>query len=377
MKNTLRLAGGRLSMLCPAEMQIPRRLRYILRSSGFKCFSTFFDLSIFGGSFLTNPYRPEMRTTVLFDTNAYRGLARDKSLTEIIEFVQKIKQKETAINIKPSAVRIVGMEMVNQLNEGQGGLNFEQCKAGLSALALHCYDEKSDSFHICPPPYANFALEAFNIKDESQELQLNSLAGMISLFRTNPSDAYEVVKQNGTLGHYAAHFTDTEAGFARDLHNLLENCKKVVKEDNPGPLTTQQYNQKMLKYIENDVAYTMLYGILFTIALKFGLQIDHSQMPQKVQYLKNTYPIASGFYSFILSKMFIGDIDIFNKKSRQTRWNWAWDYEVCCFISEKAVQTGRILLVTEEKDITRVLKKNNLGHCVMTLSQYLKHIGMQ
>jgi hypothetical protein len=318
-----------------------------------------------------------MRTTVLFDTNAYRGLVRGKNQKEITEVVQKIKEKESAMQINPSAVRVVGMEMANVLNEGPGGVNFEEGKAGLSAMALHCYNPESGQFHMMPAPYANFALMAFGIKDPNHQQQLNSLAAMVSLFRTNPSDAYEIVKQNGTLGHYAAHFTATEMGFARDLHNLLENCRQVIRADNPNANTTQQHNDKLLIYLRTNVEYTMLYGILYTIAQKLQIQYDESEIPQKVQYIKNNYPAASGFYSFILKKMVIGNIDIFNKKSRQTRWNWTWDYEVCCFISEKAIQTGQMLLVTQEKDITNALKELNLAKYVMSLPQYLKHIGME
>lgn len=264
-----------------------------------------------------------MKTTVLFDTNAYRGLAKDKTQEEITELIGKIKLHEAAINFKPSSVRIVGMELANALNEGSGGVNFEEGKAGLSAMAQHCYDPESDQFHIMPAPYANFALIAFGIKDPNQELQLNSLAGMISLFRTNPSDAYDIVKENGTLGHYATHFTATEMGFARSLHDLLENCKKVVKDENTDTLTPQQYNEKLFKYLKTNVEYTMLHAILNIIAQRLQIPFNDAEIQQKVQYIKNNYPAASGFYSFILKKMVIGNIDIFNKKSKQTRWNWA------------------------------------------------------
>jgi hypothetical protein len=318
-----------------------------------------------------------MRTTVLFDTNAYRKLTEGKSHEEITALIQEIKQKEASMNITPSAVRIVAMEMVNLLNEGEGGPNFDNCKAGLSALALHCYEKEFDRFHLNPAPYANFALMAFGIKDENHAPQLNSIAAMVSLFRTHPTEAYQILKQNDTLKNYESHFSATEMGFAHDLLNLLENCKKVVKDDNPGPLTIQQYNKKLLKYLETNVEYTMLYAILYLIAARLDLHIDTELMQQKIQKIKNTYPAASGFYSYILSKIVVGNIDILSKKSRQQRWNWAWDYEVCCFISEKAVQTGQMLLVSADKDITKVLKKYNLGHFVMTLPEYLKHIGME
>ena len=65
------------------------------------------------------------------------------------------------------------------------------------------------------------------------------------------------------------------------------------------------------------------------------------------------------------------NIDLKNKKSQQTRWNWRWDYEVSFLMNDHLLNGRIVLLVTSDKDMIKMLEKYGYGGRVMNLDKYL------
>lgn len=84
-----------------------------------------------------------------------------------------------------------------------------------------------------------------------------------------------------------------------------------------------------------------------------------------------TFPLSVGFYQWICHRVVADNIDLKNKRSRQTRWNWRWDYEVSFLMNDHLLNGRIVLLVTSDKEVTKMLQKYGYGGRVMNLDKYL------
>lgn len=87
------------------------------------------------------------------------------------------------------------------------------------------------------------------------------------------------------------------------------------------------------------------------------------------------FPLSVAFYQWICRKIVMDKIDLRSKKSRETRWNWRWDYEVSFLMNDHQLNGRIVLLVTSDKDMTRILHKYWYGVRVLTLESYLAFLN--
>jgi hypothetical protein len=109
----------------------------------------------------------------VFDTNFYRTLAARRTVEEIKELLQRLREKEKKLGIKPMMCSIVAQELLSHLLDQGGGTN---CTNACIALYLHVGDRKE--FRMIPLPEVQIAKMVFDI-DWKQRIQTQESIGII------------------------------------------------------------------------------------------------------------------------------------------------------------------------------------------------------
>ena len=112
-------------------------------------------------------------------------------------------------------------------------------------------------------------------------------------------------------------------------------------------------------------------ALIYSIAQSLQIKMTGFEHVNKGYMLPRTFPISVGFYQWICRRVVDENIDLRNQKSRQTRWNWRWDYEVSFLINDHLLNGRLVLLVTSDKDMTKMLERYGYRARVMNLDKYL------
>jgi hypothetical protein len=117
-------------------------------------------------------------------------------------------------------------------------------------------------------------------------------------------------------------------------------------------------------------------AISFSIAKSLQIKMTGEEHAFKGYMLPQIFPLSVAFYQWICRRIVIGNIDLQNKRSRQTRWNWRWDYEVSFLMNDHLLNGRIVLLVTSDKEVTKMLQKYGHGGRVMDLDKYLAFLDI-
>ncbi|MNR32048.1 hypothetical protein D3C85_1496040 [compost metagenome] len=91
-------------------------------------------------------------------------------------------------------------------------------------------------------------------------------------------------------------------------------------------------------------------------------------------YLCAVSPLTIGFFKWITTEIVSKNIDMKSKNSRDKRWNWLWDYQLTCLISENKIDGGDVILVTSDSEIQKIISAYNFNNKVMDINEYLSFL---
>ncbi|WP_298148529.1 hypothetical protein [Flavobacterium sp.] len=103
----------------------------------------------------------ENKTSVFFDTNSYRQIVLNKSELEIIQLFIKVKDAERKLNIVPISTQIVTIELMANLVEEEGSVNYQNCLESLRFLTNHCFDLEKMEIRVSAPPFLQISAMVF------------------------------------------------------------------------------------------------------------------------------------------------------------------------------------------------------------------------
>jgi hypothetical protein len=306
---------------------------------------------------------------VVFDTNSYRNLVTDKNATEVENYIQKIKIKETRKNIVGKATTVVGMELLANLAGTEKSLHYEDCLKGLIAMGNHCFDDKSEVLHIIPYPHVHITKNFFDMVLPEIELRAKNMAGVIGDFKYDYVKAAEYHGNGSTCRDLKNYIDEEERHWVNEVNHLIELTRQVVLAQHPDD---KQLHKNLLEYIDSGLFVPRVsMAIIFNVAKSLGIQMNGEEHTSKGYLLTQVFPFSVRFYQWICHRIVEGRIDMQAKKSRGKRWNWRWDYEVSFLINDNPISDRQLLLVTADGDMTRMLKEYGYETRVMDLPAYL------
>lgn len=313
---------------------------------------------------------------VVFDTNSYRNLIRYTSFEDIEASIAQLKEKEARKNIMAKATPVVASEMLANLAGPGKSPHYDDCLKGLIAMANHCCEEAENTMHIIPLPYLHLAINFFEVSPPYAELITKNMAGVIGDFKIDYLKAVEGHLLKETFTKLKDYIDGEEPRWIREVESFIELARHEALKSNPS-INGKDLRDKMLEFIDSGLFVPRIsMAIIFSLAKSLQIKMSGIEPATKGWILPQMFPLSVAFYQWICRKIVMDNIDLRNKKSRETRWNWRWDYEVSFLMNDHLLNGRIVLLVTSDKDMTKMLKKYGYGGRVMDLNKYIEFLDI-
>ncbi len=325
---------------------------------------------------------------VVFDTNAYRNFVRDLEIDQVSEAVQKLRQKENEAGVKTYGSVIVGLELLAHLVEGD--CNFDECIKAIIALGTHCVDKES-GWRIIPDARLHVIGIYFKDSPEKEELESKALniGGVISDVGKNHEDNIENHRLRGTFKNIKNYIDIAEKDFLKTIKYLLffsktfdiiDNCSYINKSQrdlikNELKKSNSYLKEKQLKFFNGKEFETLSsYCIIKYLSEHLNQKNNGNEIIRKSRSVVDEFPLFFGFLKSMLIKIVEDNVDIKSKKTKQKRANWIWDYNISFHISDKTLDGRKSIIITSDKDMTDILRKNSYEDRVMSLKEYFEFV---
>ena len=308
---------------------------------------------------------------VVFDTNSYRKLIRETAIEDIEATIAQIKEKEGTKNIMAKATAVVASEMLANLAGPGKSPHYDECLKGLIAMANHCCEEAENTMHIIPLPYLHLAINFFEVSPPAVELITRNMAGVIGDFKIDYLKAIEGHQFADSFAKFRDYIDGEEPRWIREVESFVELSRREALKSDPS-ISAKDLRDKMLEFIDSGLFVPRIsMAIIYSLAKSLQIRMTGEEHATKGYILPQMFPLSVAFYQWICHRVVADNIDLKNKRSRQTRWNWRWDYEVSFLMNDHLLNGRIVLLVTSDKEVTKMLRKYGYGGRVMDLNKYL------
>ena len=241
-------------------------------------------------------------------------------------------------------------------------------------MANHCCDEAENTMHMIQLPYLHLTINFFEVSPPLAELITKNLAGVIGDFKIDYLKAIEYHQRTETFTKYREYIDGEEPRWISEVESFVELARREASKDDPS-IAGKELRDKMLKFIDSGHFVPRIsMAIIFSLAKSLQIRMTGEEHANKGYILPQMFPMSVAFYQWICRRIVIDNIDLQNKRSRQKRWNWRWDYEVSFLMNDHLLNGRIVLLVTSDKDMTKMLQNYGYGLRVMTLSNYLEYL---
>ena len=184
----------------------------------------------------------------------------------------------------------------------------------------------------------------------------------------SPVDFFQIFD---TFSKYRDYIDGEEPRWISEVESFVELSRREALKSTPS-INGKDLRDKMLEFIDSGLFVPRIsMAIIFSLAKTLQIKMTGEEHATKGWILPQMFPLSVAFYQWICRKIVMDNIDLRNEKSRRTRWNWRWDYEVSFLVNDHLLNGRIVLLVTSDKDMTKMLQKYGYGARVLTLESYL------
>lgn len=308
---------------------------------------------------------------VIFDTNAYRNLVKDRSFEDVEKLISRLKAAEKKNNIEALISPIVLKELLAHLAERKDP-HFERCLNANKALYLH--SGSVESYNMIASPELLISKAFFNCVIPSK-VETNSAFGQISYhLATNPS-AHTFKKFQRTLNLNRDHVLDSENNFALTVFKLIKSVNpaakgwKIFENDGVG-------RKKALENIRSQrTSIELAAGFLYTT---HQLLFASGQAPSMtleeffdmaVEFIR-VFPEPIALWKYVLETLTNNEYNLFEN----SRSNFVWDIQLMFNIGNHSIDNAKLHFVTDDKAIIRTAIGENAKYSIWTLEEYLEYL---
>jgi len=308
---------------------------------------------------------------VIFDTNAYRYLVKDKDFPQVDKLVEKLKAKEKRNNIKSLISPIVVKELLAHLADKKDP-NFDKCLKANKALYLHSGSSKSYSMIASPELLIS---KAFFDKTMPSKIITNQAFGQISYnLAVNPTD-YIFKKFQRNLNLNREHVLDSENNFALAMKQFVQACDplatgwRICEHD-------ERKRQKVLSEIRSEkVSLDIARGYLFLvyISLLNSGQIQKmtlQELEDRAKSFINVFPEPIALYKQVMENLVNSEFNLLE----DSRSNFVWDIHLMFNVGNHSINGEKLNFVTSDKAMMRAAITENAKYSVFTFEEYMDYL---
>tara|TARA_R110002049_G_scaffold306078_1_gene503945 strand:+ start:5036 stop:5992 length:957 start_codon:yes stop_codon:yes gene_type:complete len=315
---------------------------------------------------------------VIFDTNAYRYLAGNKTNKQLSKKIQKLKDRENKNGIESLLSPIVAKELLAHVSNKKDP-SYSKCLRAIKAQYYHSGNDKT--FTMIPTPELLISKSFFYEEISSKTETNNAIGQMIFHFAKSPTD-YVYRKFQKNLNENTKHVKESEDLFAFELQSFLKkldpNCVgwKAFNNDPKG-------RKKALTYLRSnecskEIAMAYLY-IVHALLIEEG---KRKQQNDKVLY-DELYEMSSKFikvfpepialYKLVIENLINSDFNLFEN----SRSNFVWDIHLMFNVGQNTIGKSKTIFVTSDKAIIETALKTNTKNLVFTFEEYMEYLGLK
>lgn len=307
----------------------------------------------------------------VFDTNFYRTLAARRTVEEIKELLQRLREKEKKLGIKPMMCSIVAQELLSHLLDQGGGTN---CTNACIALYLHVGDRKE--FRMIPLPEVQIAKMVFDI-DWKQRIQTQESIGIIlSELAMTTSTSSIIDKYVTEINQIRNYVFGVENTLADSVEQLFKKYEPNFKLGDLPFGENKTLRKEFLDYIDSaNFDLETIMALLFSIT--YVLQQQGYALPPievilpKLSQIYKFYAAALAFRKEYFKRFSQNRMDL--RKHNNT--NYIWDEYILSSLGN-SIGSEQIGIVTSDRCMNETMLNFNPSLKIITTDEYSKEVGI-
>lgn len=295
---------------------------------------------------------------IVFDTNAYLAIVKDKSMDQVRKEFAAITGTEEGTGFKVRMAPVPWMELFCHLTD-QTDPKFEDSMRAVVASVIHSRrDFRTGQGNLVPQWQMMVTNALFQHRDEALEKSLYSLDNLACVISRTPN--IPTVNINHSYLQGIRDFSE------KKKYEFGENVKARQGEYHGFPKSQRDLIKR--QFNKDDVYIMALNSILVQAAQECNLkweELDFDTWMAKLTLIAKYFPAPVFLIRGIISKV-MGQKEFNIEKNH--RKNWYWDYQMLFYISSETTY----ILVTDDGAMKDAAKEAGVGDRVMGLNEYIK-----
>jgi hypothetical protein len=304
----------------------------------------------------------------LGDTNIYRNLVRELSITDVKKLAEAINAKEIESDIKSGVSIVVAMELISHLQ--QNDLNFNEC---YKALCLLYHHSKKNTGTFYPP--IDIVLTSYFFNENTQYLRMYGQVLDLTVLLT---DNYNV----RNIDSYSKQIETIKKQLIYDKDEIRTNYGNYLKSLNEDVLDWEYFKKN--KTHRREWFKTLQSGktsFLFAEGLMIrAFSLTDRAYSRTEDNFEKLIDFINQFYPAILINELIleqlGHGNIFLGDIQDAKWNTINDMSIMFGMLLFSERDNKVL-VTEDKAIRKCLNDNGMENKLMSLSEFELKMGIK
>lgn len=299
----------------------------------------------------------------IFDTNAYRVLSYDLSLTETKDKTARIIECERNEHVLSLANPYVIWELLAHLAD-ENDSAYEQCLNALVALSEHSSsDEDNGALRLFADTGSTICLELFGQHLPSLE-QTSLQLSQIALYVKNHAPVLPDPTIQNNIHVFSKEMDTIEKNWVCEMEKSMIEISKATNDGKQHLFNNNTIENLAATLIINDCASAL------------NISLDNNQLKEKISLLKKTFPVSIKLLIKLIEKFKAQNFVISNPKKK--RWNFIWDFKLSFAIGDYHNIDGiDIFFITGDKEIKAAADEAGCGNRVLSLDEYLVSINYQ
>lgn len=295
---------------------------------------------------------------VVFDTNAYRRLAYDKTIELIKRDFDAITAAEEMIGFQVFMAPVPWIELFSHLVDPSDSA-FDNCLKAVVGSFIHCRIAGRIERPKLMPQYMMLVSQTlFQHRDESENLVLYGLNEMAKQIYLHPNSETCRVEHN-YLEKIYNYGEEKKLEFMATFENLQKNFHSL----------NHQKKGEFKDLTEKDVFFEVWASAIVIQAAEVAkYDIKTLTMEQEAIAIKKItdYFAAPCYLARHIVKQMVSN-ENFNIKKKKRK-NWFWDYQMLFYISANEA----FILITNDADMCDAARDAGIDAKIVSLEEYLK-----
>lgn len=337
--------------------------------------------------------RDMQNCNIIFDTNTYRYIVKEKSEVESLKAIDRLIKLEKKRNIEAYFSPIVAIELQTHLAEPTYG-GYNQCKNSLILQYKHCLNTnnfpriaKYSDIHFC-----KMLFDIYPVSIEREQAKIINLSRNIykDYSPLNLSSNFQNFCESKKLNEeFEKRFLNDLYKWHKTLYSLDENLKQNhieierIKRELNSDTPTQKIALSIIRRISNLYnAEIDKFGPKFLVnedlkKLKINFDnLNEETVKEKIKIITEKNPTYLIFYLNLIKKIAGNkgyNLQQLKNGYKNEKGNYFWDLEIVFHIDFK-YNNKETFIITSDGEFEEAAKLTQKDYKVLNIEEYLKII---